>query len=164
MKAKKRRNAAYGSNLNLEQMAMRCPTAKVYGKGMLKDYRLLFKGEKDNAYCTLEKKDGGKVPVVVWELQPEDEKALDFYEGYPKFYRKENAKIELEDGTILTAMVYIMTDKVLERIHLNLPRKSYLDTVKEGYRTAGFDEDFIQEALETSEKYIKRQPPRFRQP
>lgn len=35
---------AYGSNLNLEQMAYRCPTAKPVGQVVLKDYQLLFRG------------------------------------------------------------------------------------------------------------------------
>jgi hypothetical protein len=81
MKRNKILNLAYGSNLNLGQMAYRCPTAKVYGKGMLLDYQLLFKGREDNAYATIEPKRGSKVPVLVWELQPEDEKALDYYAG-----------------------------------------------------------------------------------
>ena len=33
-----RKYIAYGSNLNREQMAKRCPDAKVIGSGMLKDY------------------------------------------------------------------------------------------------------------------------------
>jgi hypothetical protein len=161
MKVEKRLNVAYGSNLNLGQMAMRCKTAKVYGIGVLKGYRLLFKGQMANAYCTIEKKRGGKVPVIVWELEPEDEKALDFYEGYPRFYEKEDVKVTLEDGTVITAMVYIMTDKILNRIHLNLPSKSYLETVREGYRAAGFDESFIDDALAISEKAIKKYPTSF---
>jgi len=99
--------------------------------------------------------------VVVWELEPEDEKALDFYEGYPRFYEKEDVKVILEDGTSITAMVYIMTDKILDRIHLNLPSRSYLETVREGYRAAGFDESFIEDALAISEKAIKKYPARF---
>ena len=70
-------------------------------------------------------------------------------------------KVTLEDGTIITAMVYIMTDKILDRIHLNLPSRSYLETVKEGYRTAGFDEVVLQDALAISEKAIKKYPPSF---
>ena len=46
MKRNKILNLAYGSNLNLGQMAYRCPTAKVYGKGMLLDYQLLSKAER----------------------------------------------------------------------------------------------------------------------
>lgn len=161
MQVEKRLNVAYGSNLNLSQMAMRCPTANVYGKGILEGYKLLFKGQKDNAYCTIEKKRGGKVPVVVWELQPEDEEALDFYEGYPRFYEKADVKVTLEDGTVVEAMVYVMTDKVLERILLNLPSRSYLESVKEGYEAAGFDVKFIEEALAISEIAIRKIAPKF---
>ncbi len=93
----KRLNIAYGSNLNLDQMAHRCPTAKVYGKGMLEGYRLLFKGTTENAYLTIEPHNGGKVPVLIWELQPEDEKALDFYEGYPNFYCIVTKEVLLEN-------------------------------------------------------------------
>jgi hypothetical protein len=35
---------AYGSNLNLEQMAYRCPNAKALGGTKLNGYRLLFRG------------------------------------------------------------------------------------------------------------------------
>lgn len=44
-----RKYIAYGSNLNREQMAKRCPDAKVIGSGMLKDYELLFRGYTDAA-------------------------------------------------------------------------------------------------------------------
>lgn len=145
-------NLAYGSNLNLGQMAYRCPTAKVYGKGMPLDYQLLFKGREDNAYATIEPKRGSKVPVLVWELQPEDEKALDYYEGYPRFYEKMEVELNLETGERITAMVYIMTDEVMERIQLNLPSRSYLETVRVGYAMAGFDNKYIEAALDISRK------------
>jgi len=161
MKVEKRLGAAYGSNLNLGQMALRCKSAKVYGKGVLKGYRLLFKGQIANAYCTIEKKRGGKVPVLVWELQPEDEEALDFYEGYPRFYVKEDVKVTLESGESVVAMVYIMTDKIPDRIHLNLPSSGYLKTVRAGYETAGFDEKYIDDALDISEREILKYPPTY---
>ncbi len=159
MKVEKRLNIAYGSNLNLEQMGHRCKTAKVYGKGILKGYRLLFKGRDEGAYLTIEKKRGGKVPVILWELQPADEIALDIYEGYPRFYEKEDLQVTLETGERVLAMVYIMTNKVLERIHLNLPSKSYLETVRLGYEKAGFDFKYIEEALNISLEEIEKNPP-----
>lgn len=48
-----------------------------------KGYRLLFRGTSGNVYLTTEPQQGGNVPIIVWELQPEDEKALDSYEGFP---------------------------------------------------------------------------------
>jgi len=159
MKTTKRLNIAYGSNLNLEQMARRCPTAKIYGKGILKGYRLLFQGSPGNAYATIEPYKGGEVPVLVWELQPEDEQSLDRYEGFPHFYYKDDLKVELESGETVTAMVYIMTDKIKDRIHLNLPSQRYLNIVAAGYKSAGFDTDIIEAAFKVSEDAVKKKAP-----
>ena len=74
---------AYGSNMNLEQMADRCRTAEVVGKGILKNYELLFRGARHGAVATVEPREGSSVPVVLWEIGARDEVALDCYEGYP---------------------------------------------------------------------------------
>ena len=52
----KRYYLAYGSNLNLQQMALRCPMAKPVGTAVIRDYELLFKGSKTGAYLTIEPK------------------------------------------------------------------------------------------------------------
>ena len=98
MIGKQRLYIAYGSNLNLEQMAFRCPTAKVVGKSELKDYELLFRGGRRGAVATVEPKAGSTVPVLVWEIQKKDEASLDLYEGYPNFYDKQMLEIELDEG------------------------------------------------------------------
>ncbi len=36
--------AAYGSNMNLRQMALRCPSAEILGSGVLENYKLTFRG------------------------------------------------------------------------------------------------------------------------
>lgn len=41
---------AYGSNLNIRQMALRCPTAKPVGTAVIEDYELLFKGSKPSLW------------------------------------------------------------------------------------------------------------------
>ena len=86
----KRYYIAYGSNLNIRQMRMRCPHARVIGTAVIKDYGLLFKGSRTGAYLTIEPKEGSEVPVAVWEVTESDEAALDRYEGYPVFYYKKN--------------------------------------------------------------------------
>ena len=35
---------AYGSNLNLSQMAYRCPSARIYGAGQLNNWELVYRG------------------------------------------------------------------------------------------------------------------------
>ena len=63
---------AYGSNLNLEQMKFRCPTAKLVGKGVVENYELQFKGMPHCSYATITPCSGKSVPVALWELQPRD--------------------------------------------------------------------------------------------
>ena len=91
----KRYYLAYGSNLNIRQMKYRCPSARVVGTAELKDYRLLFKGSKTGSYLTVEPNDGINVPVGVWEVSPEDEAALDRYEGFPDFYYKRELILDI---------------------------------------------------------------------
>lgn len=86
---------AYGSNLNLMQMAKRCPDAKTVGTGLLEDYELQFRGRKDNAFATIEQKAGKQVPVLLWQISDRDEKRLDQYEGYPLFYGKQMVEVEI---------------------------------------------------------------------
>jgi gamma-glutamylcyclotransferase (GGCT)/AIG2-like uncharacterized protein YtfP len=132
---------AYGSNLNLDQMAYRCPTARIVGAGTVKDYRLLFRGPHEGAVATIEPFLGGRVPVLVWEITKQDEAALDRYEGWPILYRKEKIGVDI-DGTAMTAMVYIMN----EGRPLAQPSPYYYAVIREGYKTAGLDLDALRQA------------------
>lgn len=142
---------AYGSNLHIGQMTHRCPTAKVVGASVLNGRRLLFRGGRGGAVATVEPYKGGSVPVLVWEIQPADEEALDRYEGYPFLYRKEKVKIMLE-GKRRTAMVYIMNTEGRggECRPLNQPGAGYYTTILDGYKAAGFDTEILRKATEDS--------------
>lgn len=71
---------AYGSNMVQEQMAYRCPDAKLIGTGYIAGARLEF-----CLHATVEKTGDmrNRVPVAVWEINARDEKSLDRYEGFP---------------------------------------------------------------------------------
>lgn len=146
----KRFYMAYGSNLHLGQMKHRCSTATVVGISKLMGYKLLFKGSPTNAYATIEPSKNGIVPIVIWELQEQDEKALDIYEGYPKFYYKENLKVTVNAQEI-EAMVYIMNDKA----QIGIPSSSYYNVIETGYRTFDFDVKLLEQALIFSENSLK---------
>lgn len=139
---------AYGSNLNLRQMRHRCPTAEIVGTSRLQGWQLRFRGELLTAVATIEPAANGIVPVLVWKLQPKDEYALDRYEGWPYLYRKENLELSVDKERIL-AMVYIMNE---DRYSYNAPSKHYLATILEGYKSSGFDEDILQQAVQNSLK------------
>ena len=134
---------AYGSNLNLGQMAHRCPDSQVAGKAQLPGYRLLFRGGQHNAHATIEEAEGRTVPVLLWKVSVRDEALLDRYEGYPYYYDKVQIPVEL-DGKTVSAMAYVMQPG----FDLNKPSPSYLHTIREGYQAAGFDQAVLDQALE----------------
>jgi len=146
---------AYGSNLNLPQMAFRCPTAKVVGASEIKDYELLFRGGRKSSVATVEPLKGSSVPVLLWKLKERDLQSLDRYEGFPSFYRKEILEVELRGKTV-PAMVYIMNDG-----HpFGSPSDYYLNTILEGYQSAGFDTEFLEQAVEKSIRLAQEQQER----
>lgn len=137
--------AAYGSNLNHAQMRERCPDAKYLGASMLKNHNLIFCGQPDQSFATIESMTGKEVPIGLWEISARDEKSLDRYEGYPNFYHKTVLPSVL-DGEELHAMVYIM-DLAMPA---GLPSVMYYDIVEKGYRDCGLDPAYLQAALRES--------------
>ncbi len=149
----KRYYIAYGSNLNIPQMRMRCPGARIIGTSLIQNYQLLFKGSKTGSYLTIEPKAGAEVPVVIWEVTELDEKSLDRYEGYPNFYYKKDMTLDIKGiktGKIRrrNAFVYIMH----EDRQLGIPSWYYVNTCLEGYRAFGFDENYLYDAIRISRR------------
>lgn len=143
-KSIKKLYVAYGSNLHLEQMQYRCPDAKVYGSGVVKNYELTFWGNWNrNGVATIIPASGTDVPVGVFEISERDEKNLDIYEGWPHLYRKEDIEVVMEDGSVVTGMVYIMNEN---RMRPCQPSISYFHTIATGYKSFGFDLKFLKAA------------------
>ena len=148
---KKRYYIAYGSNLNIRQMRMRCPSARIIGTSEIPDYELLFKGSKTGSYLTIEPKKGSRVPVAAWEVSAEDEQALDRYEGFPTFYYKKEMLLPIKgirSGKTRqrNTFVYIMHE---DRV-LGVPSNFYMQTCLSGYKSFGFDPKFLHEAYDRS--------------
>ena len=133
---------AYGSNLNHRQMAERCPEASYLGSTILKDWRLLFK-----SVATIERKIGKNVPVGIFQITDQCEKALDIYEDYPQLYYKKELEVLL-DGKQVTAMTYIMVAKY----GIAPPSEKYFSVISEGYRNCYLDPVFLIEAKDHSIK------------
>lgn len=131
--------------MDMEQMALRCPTAKFVGTSKVNGYELLFKGSLSGAYATIEKRKGSTVPVVIWKIEEQDEANLDRYEGYPIFYYKKSLAVEVE-GERLNAMVYIMD----ERRELGKPSERYYKTLELAYEKFGFDRRILELSLAKS--------------
>ncbi len=136
---KKQLYIAYGSNINLEQMAYRCPHSKVVGTSEINDFELEFRG-----VATIVPNKGAAVPVLIWELDERDLPTLNKYEGWPRLYRQENMEFEL-DGRIFEGMAYLMNCG-----EISPPSQQYYNTILQGYRENGLDESYLQKAFENS--------------
>ena len=121
-------------------MADRCPDARYLGNTMLKDWILRFK-----SVATIEKDLGKHVPVGVFQITDECEKALDIYEDYPQLYDKKELNV-IFDGTQVTAMTYIMVGKY----GIAPPSRKYFNVISEGYVNCDLNLDFLLEAHENS--------------
>lgn len=135
---------AYGSNMDENQMALRCPDGMVVGQGIVEGYELIFRG-KNKAYATIRPKEGSVIPVLVWEISESDEHSLDEYEVFPSLYYKREMEVSV-NGAARSAMVYIME----ESNPLNLPSPAYFEVLKSAYLKYGFDMDILMKGMERS--------------
>lgn len=134
--------AAYGSNMNLEQMAVRCPASKVIGTGVLEDYKLTFRGLYKGV-ANIEPCKGKEVPVVLWEITEDCEAALDMYEGYPRLYEKKEVKVKI-GSKVKKVMVYVMAEEYTNKP--SLPTDYYYSVIAKGYQDNGLDLETLKQA------------------
>ena len=146
---------AYGSNLNLGQMAVRCPQAGVVGKAVLEGYELAFR----RGVLTILPKEGGRVNGLLWRINAWDELTLDRYEGYPHLYTKELLPVQTDSGS-QTVVAYVMTAPYCERTQP--PVATYLQTVLDGCRMAGFDPKAVLQAAAQARQAEQRVPRKHR--
>lgn len=90
----KRIYIAYGSNMNVGQMADRCPDSRLLGVSQIDGYALEFHGG-GGAVATIVPREDSRVPVVLWEISERDERNLDRYEGFPRLYFKKDFRVYL---------------------------------------------------------------------
>ncbi|MHB1154859.1 MAG: gamma-glutamylcyclotransferase family protein [Eubacteriales bacterium] len=142
-KTKRKLYCAYGSNLSINQMSLRCPTAEVVGVGTVEGYKLIFRGGFGSAVATIEPTNSNtKVPVLIWSITEKDEESLDRYEGWPTLYRKENIIVTMDNDKRNEVMAYIMNPIYNE----SAPSLYYYNIIKDGYQSAGFDINYLRRA------------------
>ena len=144
---------AYGSNLNVGQMAVRCPMAQLVCRAVLEGYELAFRC----GVLTILPKECGRIDGILWKVNDRDGRALDRYEGYPHLYAKESLTVQTDTGS-QTAVAYVMTAPYCEKAQP--PTATYLQTVLAGYQLAGFDPKAVLQAAARAREMQPQQVPR----
>lgn len=133
--------AAYGSNLDPKQMLRRAPHSPARGSGWLVGWRLAFGAEDrafDGALATVAEDPFGQVFVMLYDVPPADEAALDRWEGGDlALYRKIRVRVDTLDGQAL-AWLY-----VLNGYEGGLPSQRYLSIMADAAGLAGAPDDYV---------------------
>ena len=126
---------AYGSNMNLNQMAFRCPDAEVVGPVRLEGYCLAFcMNGGGNGVATIFPEQGSFVDGVLWRISKRDEQCLDRYEGFPYLYGKEAVTVITSDGVRREIMAYTMNSPSRTFPHCH-PRPIWMESFTDADRT-----------------------------
>ncbi len=97
---------AYGSNMNLGQMRIRCPRSRFLGWGLVQGFRIA-----ERRYADIELAKDALLYGAVFQIgHADDLQRLDWYEGYPILYDRFNISCRLfGKGEPFPAVVYMMT-------------------------------------------------------
>ena len=118
---------AYGSNINQDQMAVRCPGAQPVAIAKCPRYKFIING---NGVATILPEKDTDAFGILWNITDAHERALDRYEGVKfNIYTKETINVWVE-GEKVMAMVYLATLK-----DVGPPRAGYLEGILEGIET-----------------------------
>ena len=133
--------AAYGTNLDPDRMAERCPHSPLHATGWLTGWRLTFGGEEhgwDGALPTIVQDPIEQVFVAVYDVSKEDESALDAWEGADSgLYRKTKVRI-----FTLTGEMVVWT-YVLDAYEGGLPSASYVGVLADAAEAADAPDDYV---------------------
>ncbi|KAA0022668.1 gamma-glutamylcyclotransferase [Antrihabitans cavernicola] len=135
--------AAYGSNMDPEQMLERCPHSPMSGTGWLDGWRLTFSGGDigwEGALATVVEEPGSKVFVVLYDVSVEDEQRLDRWEGSELgIHRKIRLRVRT-DGAPVLAWLY-----TLDAYEGGLPSARYLGVMADAAEVAGAPAEYVRD-------------------
>ena len=135
--------AAYGSNLDPAQMALRAPTSPARGAGWLTGWRLTFGGEDlgwEGALATIVEDPGQQVFVMLYDVPESDEAALDTWEGSDlEVYGKIRVRVDTLEGEKL-AWIY-----VLDGYEGGLPSARYLGIMADAAETTDTPANYVRD-------------------
>jgi len=144
---------AFGSNLNAEQMAQRCPGHVVVGLAALRDHKLNFpltSSTWGGGVAGVTVAHGSTVWGVVYDLTDAHVATLDEYEGFRgegnqhNLYERERVWVDLtrpDDGSIPRR---VRAEYYVPRVtNPAPPSRRYLDTILAGARAHRLPDEYI---------------------
>jgi gamma-glutamylcyclotransferase (GGCT)/AIG2-like uncharacterized protein YtfP len=133
--------AAYGSNLDPHQMALRAPHSPPHSTGWLEGWRFTFGAEHrgwEGALATVVEDTAHRVFVMLYDVAQGDEAGLDRWEGDALgLYRKIRVRIQTLQGEV-AAWLYVLDD-----YEGGIPSARYLGIMADAAEAAGAPADYV---------------------
>ena len=139
---------AYGSNMNLKRMSARMNSKggklskyapgkfSILGPGVLNNWVLKFNTVwKGSVYANIIKESGSIVEGVIYELDSNALKRLDYFEDFPNNYLRKVMKVNYFDKNtgkirLISCFVYVANSKTISDGFL--PEKKYFSNILKG--------------------------------
>jgi hypothetical protein len=135
--------AAYGSNMDPRQMALRAPHSPLRGTGWLVGWRLTFGGEDrgwEGPLATLVEDSVHQVFVALYDVTDADALQMDRWEAADlALFRKIRVRVETLEGDV-PAWCYVLDD-----YEGGLPSARYLGLIADAAEAAGAPDDYVRE-------------------
>ena len=139
---------AYGSNLSLAQIKLRCPDHKPKGTAVLSNHRVVCNKKGDNGvdfYAGIVCSPGDEVLGALYQLTEKDITRLDDSEGCKEYGRhyirneKDFFVRNRETGEVINAFTYF----VVKPITPKKPTSEYAEKILQGCRDHHFPEEYV---------------------
>jgi hypothetical protein len=131
---------AYGSNLCRKQIQDRCPSAREFGRGSIKDYYLGFTHKSVKWNCgtaDIIRREGDAAWGMIYSISNADLSVMDNKEG--SNYRRIPCTVTMDYRTIPNVWTYEVIDKGQYK-----PSACYLNIIKCGAKRLNFPESYLQ--------------------
>lgn len=142
---------AFGSNLDLDQMLARCPSAVMGPCAVLFDHALVFAGHSSRwggGVATVVRAERRRVQGLIYSVSSEDMASLDRIEGVPYAYSRVERIVVDEHCRRRRVHLYIQPEDGMER---RLPGLEYFDVILRAYREHGLDRRQLAAAIQIEE-------------
>lgn len=129
---------AYGSNMDLDAMRLRCPRSRRLGLARLMRHRFYLMGR--TGYASVRRDPRSLVEGVLFDLAFADVPALDRYEDVAHgLYTKAHQPVVLADGGSRRALIYFGSDGS----EGGVPPKDYMEGVVAAARSAALRPPYV---------------------
>ena len=138
---------AYGSNLSIEQMTSRCPSAQVFEKAIIRDYELRFPihspSRQGKGVASIHKRKDASAEGVIYTMTKNDLLKLDRFEANGVRYSRKKVIVDLLNSNkkIEVWTYFALHD---EGKHYN-PSKQYLSLIIKGAKGHGLSQGYVEQ-------------------